>query len=160
MGGAINVPGNTSPTSEFNIFADPYAAQHVYDEAERNSFKFVLVPLDITSLHIIPFNRMIGTVNAPPNSIPDTTVSIEASKDIPNFLEALLGRPRKTLHDLGLPDAMEMHDPLAAWYAICAALPSNPGLGWLVYKKKFAIERTGEHTRGMCVVDRRYDSIG
>lgn len=44
MGGAINVPGNTTPTAEFNWWFDPEAAKTVL----RLPIKQVVVPLDVT----------------------------------------------------------------------------------------------------------------
>ena len=44
MGGAVRVPGNITPTAEFNFYADPHAAHQVLaSEAE-----LVLVGLDVT----------------------------------------------------------------------------------------------------------------
>ncbi|MYK38836.1 MAG: nucleoside hydrolase [Gemmatimonadetes bacterium] len=44
MGGAVRVPGNITPTAEFNFYADPHAARQVLaSEAEM-----VLVGLDVT----------------------------------------------------------------------------------------------------------------
>jgi inosine-uridine nucleoside N-ribohydrolase len=44
MGGAIDVPGNTTPTAEFNWWFDPEAAKAVL----RLPIKQVVVPLDVT----------------------------------------------------------------------------------------------------------------
>ncbi|KAG8983037.1 hypothetical protein FRB90_006357, partial [Tulasnella sp. 427] len=156
MGGALDVPGNTSATSEFNFFADPYAVRHVLEEAQRipKPFDFVLVPLDITSQHTIVFDRLI------PRDVVDAdgkaTLSAVKEKPIEAFISTLLRRPRKVLHELGLTDDFEMHDPLAAWYAIRSASRSPwKEEGWRTIKRKFVIETTGEYTKGMCVVDRR-----
>ncbi|WP_153102092.1 nucleoside hydrolase [Paraburkholderia hayleyella] len=45
MGGAIDVPGNTSPTAEFNWWFDPLAAQQVL----RLPVRQVVIPLDVTN---------------------------------------------------------------------------------------------------------------
>jgi len=51
----------------------------------------------------------------------------------------------------------EMHDPLAAYFVIDHGDIDGMGLkkGWAARKRLFKIERTGEFTKGMCVVDRR-----
>jgi len=45
MGGTINVPGNITPESEFNIFCDPKAAEIVFSSPISN---ITLIPLDVT----------------------------------------------------------------------------------------------------------------
>lgn len=62
----------------------------------------------------------------------------------------MLVRVRGLMASFGLEDAMEMHDPVAVWYAI-----SGSESGWATQERVFKVERTGEWTRGMCVVDRR-----
>ncbi len=44
MGGALRVPGNTTPAAEFNFFADPHAAAEVFGAGLPTT----LVPLDVT----------------------------------------------------------------------------------------------------------------
>lgn len=44
MGGAINEPGNITISAEFNIYADPHAANIVFD----SGLPITLVPLDVT----------------------------------------------------------------------------------------------------------------
>lgn len=143
MGGALDVPGNTSPSAEFNFFADPWAAAHIIEEAQKEgAFKFVLAPLDVTGKHSVPFDRLI-----PDKPTSEATLAEE-------FLSTLLRRPRKFYQKLGLPDAFEMHDPLAAWYLLRTSGDTSEA-GWGTVKRKFVIERIGEYTKGMCIVDRR-----
>lgn len=146
MGGALDVPGNTSPVSEFNCFADPYAAAAIIDAAKAGMFRFVFAPLDITTPHMIPFRDLLhpalADVGIDPASVPPPT-------PLQKFTTAFLLRVRGLQAKFGLPDAMEMHDPVALWYAIAG------GAGFEVTGREFAVERTGELTRGMCVVDKR-----
>lgn len=141
MGGTLDHPGNTSPTAEFNCFADPYAADQILTAVKQGLFNLIMCPLDITTPHQIPFFDLIS-----PSSDPSTPIR--------KFVSAMLGRVRELQASFGLPDAMEMHDPVAVWYAIAHAGPS-PAPGWSLRPRDFKIERTGEYTRGMCVVDRR-----
>lgn len=151
MGGALDVPGNTSPTAEFNCYADPYAAQEILDAVSSNLFPLTMCPLDITTPHTIPFSQLIY----------DASNQINPPTPLREFTSAMLVRVRGLMKAFGLPDGMEMHDPLAIWYAI-----SNPPRrdlnggsgregGWKTQKRVFKVERLGEFTRGMCVVDRR-----
>lgn len=139
MGGALDVPGNTSPVAEFNSFADPYAFDMILKAAKDGAFSFVFAPLDITSRHTIPFTDLLHG---------------ECATPLETFVTAFLLRVRGLQARFGLPDAMEMHDPVAIWYAIENA-PRRSGEGWATRGREFGVERRGELTRGMCVVDRR-----
>lgn len=46
MGGALRVPGNVTPTAEYNMFADPEAAEAVF----YSGLKLTMVGLDVTRL--------------------------------------------------------------------------------------------------------------
>ena len=139
MGGALDVPGNTGPVQEFNFFADASATQVVLDAASANLFPFLLVPLDVTGNHTVPFDRLIPREAGANEGV------------LEGFVSAMLRRPRLFYKKLGLPDDFEMHDPLAAWLVI----HGREEKGWKIKKRQFIIERRGEHTKGMCVVDRR-----
>ena len=156
MGGALEHPGNTSPTAEFNCFADPYAATEILDACKRGAFNVIMAPLDVTTPHTIPFADLID-----PSFIPNNDGSLPQSMPTPgplrSFVSSFLLRVRGLQASFGLPDAMEMHDPLAVWYTIANAgqCLTKPSPGWTLVPREFQVERTGEFTRGMCVVDRR-----
>ncbi|WOO78615.1 putative protein [Vanrija pseudolonga] len=144
MGGALDVPGNTSPVAEFNCFADPYAFAYLLDEVKKGAFRLVFAPLDITSPHMIPFSDLLHPADGPTKPTP-----------LQAFTTSFLTRVRGLQAKFGLPDAMEMHDPVAVWYAIGNRGSPELAAGWSVKGRQFAVERNGEITRGMCVVDRR-----
>ena len=201
MGGALDHPGNTSPCAEFNCFADPYAASQILEAVRAGSVDLIMAPLDVTTPHQIPFTDLIhpsviaaASLNPPqPNGHNDINDPLDGAISTPTeklasrarllstdsghpsplraFVSAMLLRVRDLQASFGLPDAMEMHDPVAAWYAIADA--SSPALsslssasrsargpprcppGWSLQQRDFKVERHGELTRGMCVVDRR-----
>ncbi|KAI0062857.1 nucleoside hydrolase [Artomyces pyxidatus] len=164
MGGALDVPGNTNPVAEFNFFADPYAVAEVLTP-ENTAFglplsRVLLLPLDITTPHELSFPLYASHI--------DTTFALDAPSEangkapVTHFTSAFLRRTRSVMHRYG-KDAMELHDIAAVWCAIeNPPVPDESDVfnlkkGWHVRRRKFAMERTGELTRGMCVVDRRDD---
>ncbi|KZT72099.1 nucleoside hydrolase [Daedalea quercina L-15889] len=170
MGGALDVPGNHSPVAEFNFFADPYAAKELLTPDDPQSGlaleRFVLLPLDITTPHELPFPVYAARVD---QSFENATVrpsQAEGKSPLVHFTSSFLELTREIMVSYG-KDALELHDIVAVWCAI-----ANPPLeiettgavpklqpGWKASQRKFQIERVGEITRGMCVVDRRDDPI-
>ncbi|WVR07374.1 hypothetical protein IAU60_004415 [Kwoniella sp. DSM 27419] len=157
MGCALDHPGNTSPVAEFNCFADPFAADQILNASKDGLIELVLAPLDITTPHAIPFSDLI---HPSVMEIPDEDGNVPNKGDptpLESFVSAMLVRVRGLQASFGLPDSMEMHDPVAVWYALAQAQQGSgtPPDGWQVVQRDFKIERVGELTRGMCVVDRR-----
>ncbi|KAF8753299.1 Inosine-uridine preferring nucleoside hydrolase [Rhizoctonia solani] len=157
MGGALDVPGNTSATAEFNFFADPQSAAMIMDAAKSESINLLLAPLDITTQHGIPYTHLIH-----PNLLSGPLVNgselLQTMTPLRAFTSAFLYRVRRVTRELGIPDVFDMHDPLAVWAGLVhATLPRNAPLleGWGVEKRDFVIECAGQYTKGMCVVDRR-----
>ncbi|KAI0790769.1 nucleoside hydrolase [Abortiporus biennis] len=168
MGGALDVPGNTSPVAEFNFFADPYAVHELLTPPPGNPLSYtiplervIILTLDITTYHEMPFPTYHSLVD-PQFSSP--SANWESKPPLVQFTSAFLERTREIMLEFG-KDAMELHDIAAVWCAI-----ENPpqrtvekgselilNTGWQAVKRKFDIERTGELTRGMLVVDRRSD---
>ncbi|KAI0290395.1 nucleoside hydrolase [Multifurca ochricompacta] len=155
MGGALDVPGNTSPCAEFNFFADPYAVDEVLISPTTRLplARVLLLPLDITTTHLLPF--VTYTTRVDPTFAADTPSVGMGKTPLAHFTSAFLQRSRAVMLGFGR-DAMELHDITAVW----AAIAHPPGLegtapGWTIRQRFFKIERTGEHTSGMCVVDRR-----
>ncbi|KAF8904372.1 Inosine/uridine-preferring nucleoside hydrolase domain-containing protein [Gymnopilus junonius] len=161
MGGALDVPGNTSPVAEFNFFADPYAVKELLlSEQGVPLDRFVMLPLDITTPHEIPFRAYEEIVDPAFHSTQIPSVS-EDKSPLTHFTSSFLERTREIMLQFG-KDAMELHDIVAVW---CATenppfednKPTELAAGWQGSRRVFDIERKGELTRGMLVVDRRED---
>ncbi|KAG8744635.1 hypothetical protein FRC11_013347, partial [Ceratobasidium sp. 423] len=157
MGGALDVPGNTSATAEFNFFADPKAATIVMDAAKSESINLFLAPLDITTQHSVPYTHLIHPelLSGPLINGPELT---QLMSPLRAFMSIILHRVRRISEELGIEDAFAMHDPLAVWAGLVhAGSPRNALLleGWGTERRDFVIECGGQYTKGMCVVDRR-----
>lgn len=203
MGGAVDVPGNTTPVAEckchlssrgphscslvreVNFFADPYAVKELLCPPNHGSGialeRFLLLPLDITTPHELPFPHYKTHVDP---SFENSKSPSDPSAKTPwaHFTSSFLERAREVMLEFGC-DHMELHDIAAVWCAIENPPHSNDrvkgtpvmGEGWSTAGRRFDIERcglpfprelmiefdstrrTGEITRGMLVVDRRLD---
>ena len=127
-----------------------------------------MCPLDITTPHTISFDKLIHDVDS------NSQAGGKTEQPLKEFISAMLIRVRGLMKSFNLPDTMEMHDPMAVWYVI-ATVGTDPRVrvggsaaggqetgkdtgwpeGWEGVKRVFAVERKGELSRGMCVVDRR-----
>jgi len=129
MGGAIRVPGNVGPMTEFNFAVDPEAAAIVLGAG----LPIRLVPLDVTeqvvlSREAVEEGRGIGKLQA---FIRDMTAATMAfHREHEGF------------------DGMFLHDPLAV------GVVADPSLV-RAQPMAVAVERRGELTSGMAVADLR-----
>jgi len=123
--------GNVTAVAEFNIHFDPEAADIVLQCGAR----LVMCGLDLTHQLLVD-DPMVSRSRAIGNGFGSFAA---------DFLGGYLANIRALRGD-GLDAAL--HDP-------CAVLAvTDPGLFDIV-ARRVAIETTGEHTRGMTVVDRR-----
>jgi len=161
MGGALDVPGNVTPVAEFNFYADPFAVRELLLPSEDGETRlpldrFLLLSLDITTDHELSFPLYRQLVD--PAFSSSLQPSVQSGKaPLHHFTSSVLERTREIMLQFG-KDGMEMHDVVAVWCAI-ENPPSAPLKNeWIVSERKFDVERTGERTRGMLVVDRRSDT--
>ena len=150
MGGALDVPGNTSPVAEctyltllylphgltrprvsVNFFADPYAVQELLCSSEPDQGlpldRFLLLPLDITTPHELSFPLYAEKI--------DPTFSTSARPSQPagkpplvHFTSAFLERTREVMCEFG-KDALELHDIAAVWCALANPAAAAQGQG-------------------------------
>jgi purine nucleosidase len=128
MGGAFRETGNTSPVAEFNIFADPEAAQVVCESGMRLRW----TPLDVTQRCLLRPAHLDGLPETPRR---------EFARAIASFY--------MDYHFRGYGEhACFLHDPVAVAAVIWPELfRSEP--------KRVDVEPFGALTRGMTVADFR-----
>ncbi|ODQ68122.1 nucleoside hydrolase [Nadsonia fulvescens var. elongata DSM 6958] len=164
MGGAINEHGNVTPLAEFNAYSDPVASARVYALSSPNpsttlppnspeslinfpkQLKVTLFPLDITHRHGL-FEK---------DYRPYIDKAIAAEEPFAIWASKWLDSTFKTSARLSMTtfetNHLEMHDPLAMFYAITSETLS----GWkLQYDVDIRVETTGQWTRGATIVDKR-----
>jgi inosine-uridine nucleoside N-ribohydrolase len=126
MGGAVQMPGNTTPTAEFNIYADPEAAGVVFAQ----DWPVTMVGLDVT------------------NRVPLRAAEVERIGHSQTREAVLVREVTRHLFGVRKIEAMALHDPLAVGVAVdhslvkCQAGPVQ-------------VELKGEYTRGQTVFDLR-----
>jgi purine nucleosidase len=133
MGGAFRVPGNTTPTTEWNIHCDPEAAKRVFDAFGAAALRPLGLGLDVTEQarvlpdHVVQLARRAGS--RPDDSVAlahdehplETTRSVAANPIVRYIADALRWYMEFHARYDGFYGAF-IHDPLA----LAAAL--DPGL--------------------------------
>ncbi|KAF7321433.1 Inosine-uridine preferring nucleoside hydrolase [Mycena kentingensis (nom. inval.)] len=163
MGGALDVPGNTTPVAEFNFFADPFAVKQLLISPSPLLLpldRFILLPLDVTTPHELPFPAYNTRVD-PKFTDSSTPSRAEDKSPLTHFTSAFLEQTRVVMLEFG-KDTMELHDIVAVWCAtqhppVLDGVEDAFAPGWKARNRVFDVERFGELTRGFLVVDRRED---
>ena len=176
MAGALDVPGNTTSVAEceqlwssalhsstdlvlypVNVFADPYAARELLvpiDPARGFPLeRLVLLPLDITTIHELPFPYYRQKVDAELESTAKPS-NPDGKPPLVHFTSSVFESTREIMIQFG-KDALELHDIVAIWCAIenppeIGSVCGLPGMspGWTVVERTFDIERCGlEYSR-------------
>lgn len=121
MGGTINEPGNAGPLAEFNMAADPLAAQVVFDAP----VPVTLIPLDVTrKLRATPgdLDRLSGL---------DTDAAKLAATLIRAYFAANADRVSRPLHDPCVM-LMALAPHLFGTQAMQLAVDCETHRGWLI----------------------------
>jgi purine nucleosidase/pyrimidine-specific ribonucleoside hydrolase len=131
MGGAVAVPGNITPVAEFNVFADPEAAQRVF----AAGLPLTLVPLDSTRQVLLRTERFqaLSGAMAPP---------------LGSFLRGATRGVMAYMQEAHGIDGIYLHDPLAVGVVIDPSLVTTQPL-------RVNVETSPGITEGMTVADRR-----
>jgi inosine-uridine nucleoside N-ribohydrolase len=104
MGGAVDVPGNVTPTAEFNMAVDPEAAHRVF----AAGLALELVPLDATRQAVLPRAGMRATL-------------ARSTGPLASRIQGFSERGFRISHSDG-EQGMALHDPLAVGLAIDPSL--------------------------------------
>ena len=105
MGGAVDVPGNVTPTAEFNMSVDPEAAHRVL----AAGLPLEVVPIDATRQAVLPRAGMRATLG-------------RSSGPLASRIQRFSERGFRIAHSDGA-QGMALHDPLAVGLAV------DPSLG-------------------------------
>lgn len=125
-----------------NFFADPYAVKELLlSEQGVPLDRFVMLPLDITTPHEIPFPSYKEIVDSAFHSTQFPSVPDDKSP-LTHFTSSFLERTREVMLQFG-KDAMELHDIVAVWCAIESPPFKDNELapGWEGSHRVFDIER-------------------
>jgi inosine-uridine nucleoside N-ribohydrolase len=132
-----------------NVFADPFAARELLVPTDPTNGlpleKLILVPLDITTIHELPFPYYRQKVDPTLESAAKPSYA-NGKSPLVHFTSSVFERTREIMIEFG-KDALELHDIVAIWCAIENPPEVNPvsGLpgmspGWTVVERTFDIE--------------------
>ncbi|WP_372461008.1 nucleoside hydrolase [Rhodococcus yananensis] len=156
MGGCFHHPGNTTPTSEWNVAVDPEAAKEVFDafSAVPPERRPIVCPLDVTEtieMHPHHLRRLSESAGSSPlEDLSDDQPRghrSSASNEVVRHLSDALRFYMEFHRDENIGYLAHVHDPFAAAVA----------LGTVPFTTRAAtvdVEIDGRLTRGTTVADR------
>jgi len=133
MGGAVRVPGNVGPVSEFNFAVDPEAASTVLGAG----LPLTLVPLDVTERVLLTRQRLDG---------------VTAAGRLHAFVKQITASTMAFHGARGEEEGIFLHDPLAVGVALDPSLVRQEPMA-------LAVETRGALTAGMAVADLRRGAL-
>lgn len=169
MGGAVDFPGNITPSAEFNCYADAVAAARVYALTSPTPastmppvlhgksvlppypaelprpLKLTLFPLDITTPHLLNeqfFLAQIATAEQAGSPL---------ARWVKTFMTGTFRKIEAIEGDGGEP-GLSLHDPMCIWYMLQR---DDPAWKPVARPEDVRVETAGQWTRGLHVVDRR-----
>lgn len=131
-----------------NFFADPFAVKELLISTELHNGlprdRFLLLPLDITTPHELPFPFYKTAVDPAFDTSAQPSLAGDKAPLI-HFTSSFLERTREVMIQFG-KDAMELHDIVAVWCAIenppfADDEPMTLAPGWQGTSRVFDIER-------------------
>jgi len=131
MGGAIRIPGNITPSAEFNISVDPYAAQRVF----QSGLPIKLIPLDVTERVCLDSTEVKDLAQAMP-------------EPLGTFLNDVTEKAMEYMREVRGKAAILLHDPLAVGVAVDPTIVTATSL-------HVDVETHDGITRGMTLADLR-----
>ncbi|EFX04280.1 inosine-uridine preferring nucleoside hydrolase [Grosmannia clavigera kw1407] len=169
MGGAVDFPGNITPSAEFNCYADAVAAARVYaltsptpastmppllhgksvlppyPASLPRQLKLTLFPLDITTPHLLDepfFHAQIAATEQADSPL---------ARWVRSFMDGTF-RKIASIEGEGGELGLSLHDPMCIWYMLQR---DDPAWKPVARPEDIRVETVGQWTRGLHVVDRR-----
>jgi len=131
MGGAIGVPGNITPSAEFNIFIDPHAAHRVF----QSGLPMTLVPLDVTEKVCLGSEEIQALAQV-------------LEEPLGGFVRDITEQSIEHMKEVRGISGIYLHDPLAVGAAIDPMMVKTASL-------HIEVEARRGITQGMTIADTR-----
>jgi inosine-uridine nucleoside N-ribohydrolase len=131
MGGAVELPGNTTPVAEYNTYADPEAAALVY---AQTGWHLTMVGLNVTRRTTL------------------TAAEIARVATDDSHPAVLLREVTRDLFAVRQVESISLHDPLAVGVAVDPSLVQTRA-------GRVQVETRGEFTRGQTIFDLRRSAV-